>query len=377
MFSGPFGDRPCPVPGRPELRDRPVRLFEVVADDLVELLPPAVEPASDSLVQLGANLLGNAFVGRVPDQHVPEVEGVLDRLVRADELLADERRELRAGRPPPVGSQLAEGLPFELEPDDRRALEQVALLIGQRVETSGEKHLDRRWHVLRGPALSEHREQLLDEQRIPFGRCADPSTGVLLEPRVAEKLLDQLIGLSLGKRIERNRQAAPTRTLVEQLGPRKAEEQKRRVPRPVSEMLDQIEECRLGPVNTFEHEYERLLARATFERFANRPEDLFGRSLPKRRVEVALPPSGREDLTQRPVGDSFAVGQATAAQHVCFATQIRRELATEARLPNARRAEHRYEPAATYRDGLVKGTPYARELVAPSNERHIATSFWR
>ncbi len=239
MFSAPLGERPRPVAGRPQLCDGPIRLFEVVADDLVELVPAAIEPAGGSFVQLGPNLLRNSRVGRVPDQHVPEVERVLDRLVRADQLLADERRQLRTGRPAPVGSQLAEGLPFELEPDDRRALEQVALLIGQRVETSGEKHLDRRRHVLRGPALSEHREQLLDEERIPLGRCADPGTGVPLEPRFAEKLLDQLIGLSLGKRIERNRQPAPTRALIEELRPRKAEEQKGRVPRPKREMLDQ------------------------------------------------------------------------------------------------------------------------------------------
>ena len=51
-------------------------------------------------------------------RHVPEVEGVLDRFVRTDQLLADKRRQLSAGRPAAVGIQLSEGFPFELEAHD-------------------------------------------------------------------------------------------------------------------------------------------------------------------------------------------------------------------------------------------------------------------
>jgi len=162
----------------------------VVADHLVELLAPAVEPVGEALVQLGAELLRDALVGGVADQHVAEAEGVLDRLMRADELLADERRQLSSRGPAVVRSELRESLPLELEADDGGTLDHLSLLIGERVEASSEKRLNRRRHILGVTTFREHREQLLDEERVPFGRVADPGADVIVEPRVEEELID-------------------------------------------------------------------------------------------------------------------------------------------------------------------------------------------
>src|SRR5207247_10450200 len=104
-FHGSLGKGASPLARPPEPRQTVVRLLEVIADHLVELLTPALEPAGEALVQLRAELLGDTLVGGVADQYVTEAEDVLDRLVRTDQLLADERRALACGGPSAVGSQ--------------------------------------------------------------------------------------------------------------------------------------------------------------------------------------------------------------------------------------------------------------------------------
>jgi hypothetical protein len=65
----------------------------VVADELFVLRHRALEPACEALVQLGAAALGDAGVGGIADEDVPEAKGVLLREARAcaaDQLLARE-----------------------------------------------------------------------------------------------------------------------------------------------------------------------------------------------------------------------------------------------------------------------------------------------
>jgi hypothetical protein len=85
-------------------------------------------------------------------------------------------------------------------------------------------------------------------------------------------------------------------------------------------VLDEVEKCRLGPMDVLDHQYERPLARASFDRLANRPEDLLRRSRAERRVNLVLGAGSSKDLTERPVGDALAVGQAAAEKHDCLAT---------------------------------------------------------
>src|SRR5438552_10532000 len=92
-FGGLVCESLTPLARAPESGETVIRLLEVIADHLVEPLTAAVEPAGEGLVQLGAELPGDALVGGVANHHVTEAEGVLDRLVRTDQLLADEGRE--------------------------------------------------------------------------------------------------------------------------------------------------------------------------------------------------------------------------------------------------------------------------------------------
>ena len=88
---------------RPELEQRPVRLLEVVADDLLVLagaIPRLdLDPGRESLVQLGPQRLRELAVGGVSDEDVREAKGVVpagSREVGPDQLLAHQRLQMAA-----------------------------------------------------------------------------------------------------------------------------------------------------------------------------------------------------------------------------------------------------------------------------------------
>ena len=114
----PLGEVDGPLVRRPELGEPAVRLLEVVGDDLLELLALPVEPAGEALVEIGAELLGQPRVCRIADERVPEAERIRDCVVRPDQLFAHERGQADAGRPSPVGRQLAQSVPLEVVADD-------------------------------------------------------------------------------------------------------------------------------------------------------------------------------------------------------------------------------------------------------------------
>ena len=65
--------------------------------------------------------------------------------------------------------------------------------------------------------------------------------------------------------VERAPPARQRRAQLAQLGPRERDQQQRRVADPLGEVLDEVEERRLGPVDVVEHEHERPLARQRLE----------------------------------------------------------------------------------------------------------------
>ena len=118
---------------------------------------------------------------------------------------------------------------------------------------------------------AQHREHLLDEERVAVGgsaiRAAASSSSL-----ARDRLVDQLVRLLVGERLEQHGRrvelaAAPGRPAVEQLGPGHAEEQDRRVAREVGDVLDQVEERRLAPVDVVE-DARRAAARRDVPRAA-------------------------------------------------------------------------------------------------------------
>ncbi len=330
-----LGEAPRALAGRAELHHGAVGLIEVIADDLLELHAPAVEPSGEAFVQIGPELLRDALVRGVADQQVSEPEGVLDHHLGGDQLLPHERREMRPRRTAAFRSELTERLPFEFEPDHGRTLEEVTLVVGEAVEPCGEERVDGRGHLVGCASLRKPRERLLDVERVALRRVADPGPDLALERIATEQLLHQLLGLLVGERLKgedlgAGLPSAPRGVLVEQLGSSEAEEQDGRVAGPCGEMVDQVEERRRRPVDVLDDEHERPLPGPLLERLADRKEDLLRRGRLQCSRELLLRSRRGEDLAQRPVRDALTIREAPSGEDVGLPLERRRDLVSEA-----------------------------------------------
>ena len=121
---------------------------------------------------------------------------------------------------------------------------------------------------------------------------------------------------------------------VEQLGAGHADEQDRRARRDEGDVLDQVEQRLLGPLDVVEDEHERLLARDRLDELAERPGELVGRATrpspsSSARSGAASAVVERRQLRRScvstssdgPVGDAGAVGEAAAAARPCASTR--------------------------------------------------------
>ena len=274
----PLGRAPCEVVepriGAVELGPVAVGALEVVADDLVLLDERCVpvEPVGERLVELGSRLLGERVVGGVADQKVAEAECLLvgvGRLVRADHLLADEREEV-GGDVVALGRrrELLHGAAVEDLPLDGTAADHVALAGPEPVEPRLQERLDRRRHrrSRRAPPSSLTVASISSmKSGLPSAAGRIRRAHVVGELRSAREPRDQQLAVLAGERLEQDRRrvqlaAAPAGPQLEQLGPGDAEQEDRRVARPVGDVLDQVEEDRLGPLDVVEHEDLRPLA---------------------------------------------------------------------------------------------------------------------
>ena len=283
-FGRPSGELRGDVVERPELGPVAVGLLEVVADDLVQLDQVGavlLEPEGKSLVELGSNGLRQSLVGRVADQEMAEaVRLVVDehRLLRSYEVLPDERDQLSVDLLF-LRRQRRHRTAVEDEPFDGTALEHAALGRLELVESPREQGLDRRGHHDLASALGRHGDHLLDEQGVAARRLEDPFSEVIRNPvGQRSEQLPRLLGRQRLEEHVRGVQlsAAPGHAAVEQLGPRHAEEHDRRASAQVGDVLYEIEEGGLAPVDIVEEDHERHLGRPRLEQLAERPGDLLG-----------------------------------------------------------------------------------------------------
>ena len=197
------------------------------------------------------------------------------------------------------------------------ALDHCALVVAEAVEARLQQRLDRRRHRQRTAAfLAHHRDHLLDEQWISVRRCEDASADVGVEGDAVEQVVEELVDVPLRQRLEQDRRgvrlaAAPHGPCVEQLRARDAEQEDRPVARPVRDVLDDVEERLLRPLEIVEDDDERLLRGGALEQAAER-ELRLGRRRAEDRVRVGA--ELKNDLDERPVGDAFAVGEAAARE---------------------------------------------------------------
>ncbi len=353
-----------------------------------------LEPVSEPRVQPRAQLLRHRRVGDVADQHMVEAEAVVagkERAVGAYELLAPERQQ-RAADPRSGGviEQLADRAAVEEAALDRAALDDGALLRLEPVDARGEERLDRRRHRVGLGVVAEVREQLLDEERVPFRGRDDPLAQLRRE--LVRERVDELVRVVVAERLEDDERRAPTRRSprrphVEEIGASGAEDEDRCVARRVRDVLDQVEQRRVGPVDVVDDQHERPRRGERLEHSPERPGGLVGRAAsvpladrpgdePRREVAVSV---AREELVEiadvahdvreREVGHALAVGSAAADHDPRLVGERVEQLARESRLPDPGRADDRGERGGAARDRVVERGAEQRELVPPADER--------
>jgi hypothetical protein len=365
---GPQRERPRMLVFRPELDSVSVGLLEVVPEDLAGRVAAErrLQPIPEALVQVGPEPLRDRIVRGVPDQDVAEAEAVVARKRRPvgpDQLLPDERQQMRVDpRPRLLGKQLDDGASVEQPPFDRRPFDHCSLLGLEPVDPRGEQRLDRRRDLqLAVFALRLHRDELLHEERVPLGGLDNPGLGV---GGKLVQLLDQRLRLFARKRLERDQRRVrpwrrPDRAPLEEVGPSDTEQEQGRVLGERRDVVDQVEQRRLGPVNVVEDDDQRLRARECLEELPKAPRDLLGRGGrlggSDRRGNTRGGDLGvtavsehashvvhlRDDLGERPVRDAFPVGEAAADEDARL--RALDQLAREPRLADPGRPHDRRE----------------------------------
>ena len=163
----------------------------------------------------------------------------------------------------------------------------------RRVEPGGEECMDRRRDrevadrrgcapgaVLEddGAVVDEHGEQLLDEQGIAFGSCDDPVADVLVELGHSQEVPGDGRGIGLRQALEQNPDgAAPggeVRVALDEFVPCRADHDELAVRRVLDDLLDELEEGRLGPVDVVEEREHRLLPPEALEQATRAPDEL-------------------------------------------------------------------------------------------------------
>ena len=260
---------------------------------------------------------------------------------------------------------------------DRPALEHPPLAGVELVEASGEQGAQARRHLDPGSHLTGHRQHLGDEERVAAGRDGDLRAQLLRHSRS-----DQAGRLLAAERLQPHRHR-PGGPALEQLRAGDADDQQRSAAGEQHDMLDQVEERLLAPLDVVEDKDERRLL---LEQLAERPGDLLRRRpclrLPQERTDRRR--GGRirggrvellEHLHHRPVGDPCPVGQAAAANDRRL--DHRQRLGRQPRLAETRVSDDRDQLAASLRQRPRAGLAQQRQLALAADEDRLVPALGR
>ncbi len=222
-------------------------------------------------------------------------------------------------------------------------------------------------------ALACDRQHLLDEERIATG-----SVGDLLAEPAGHVLREQRVDVLFLERFESKRYR-PGSAPLDKLGPGETDEQDRGARRKERDVLDEVEQGLLGPLDIVEDDEERPLPGGRFECLTEGPSDLVcschgllpaeqrvdggGSRIAKTRQLELL-----QHLYDRPVGVPLAVGQAAALHDL--RVNRGRQLSRETRLPDPRVSDDGHELAATLAPHPLPGIPQRRKLALATDELH-------
>ncbi len=315
-----------------------------------------------------------------------------------------------------VGGQVLHRIAHEHLPDDGSGLDHGSLVPRQPVETGGEERLDRRRHgrpldpARRAPApvleadeplVDEHREQLLDEERVSLGRLDDSCSHALVEARASEEMLRDGARVLCRERLELDAACSVRRRPfghpLDELPPGRADDEKGRVA-VRHDVLDELEQGRLGPVDVVEDEDERPVRSELLEELAGGPRQVLHRERllrePDRRLHARNHVGVADEraelparllggvflddrrglahrLSERPERDPVAVREAPAADDGGLVRGRSHELLDESRLADTCLADHGHETAASRGDRVAQRPLEHLELGLAADHRRI------
>ena len=292
--------------------------------------PPLGEPARGALVQLRASLLRDRRVGSLPDEHVAEPEAVLAlerRRIGLHELLADERlqqrprarRRARPGRAPsrrptrrPPRSTAARWSTARSSSASRsrRAASTAWIVSGTRAENVPGRD------EVRPRSSSSMRTSSWTKSGLPAAaRATSRARPAPSASRPPSRSTSRSVasGASGRRTSASDSPGGPGRAALEQVGPREAEDEDRRRPAPAGEVLDEVEQRRLGPVDVVEDDEQRTLLRRRLEQPAEGPRDLVRACLAIRPAPIAAASRSATSAAQSSSGSSAAIRPRAAA----------------------------------------------------------------
>ena len=249
---------------------------------------------------------------------------------------------------------------------------------------------------------------------MPPARSSSVCLGLGREHGRAEDAPEKLRGLLVGERRERERRrvqlaAAPAGTTLEKLRSRGRDDEQRHVGDPVDELVDEVEQALVRPVEVLEDEHERTLLGEALEepspggeglvaavpaelrllREAGEREQVrldpgrvvLGERVRRRATELLGHLGGRvllgdpglrlDDLGERPQRDAVAVREAASlapGDELGIRVDDALELVDEAALPDARDADEREELRRSRVTSAVEGVLDDAELALAADE---------
>src|SRR5207248_1818451 len=255
--------------------------------------------------------------------------------------------------------------------------------------------------------VEQHRQDLLEEQRVAVGRLDNCAARRGFRLDAAEEIPDQKLRLFDREWLQEHRRGVhlptrPRRSELEQLGSSETDEHDRSVARTITEMFDEIEKRRLSPVEIVDNDDDGTLARKRLEQSTRGPERLFRRKRsvlePHRsgkplddafRFGISLEQlrnprashlrrrgavdGGRSphDPAQGPKRDSVPVGEALASQDGRFVADLCDQLVEKTRLADSGYPEDREEMTGPVGRRPLEGSAEGGELVLAVDQRRV------
>ncbi len=300
------------------------------------------------------------------------------------------------------------------------ALEGESLTVAQLIEPSGEEGVNR-WRngnsrnvshdrpttVFRHEQtlVDQHRDHLLDEQRVTFGSFGDSLLESIVVVFLPDEVRHQLPALAVRERLEEDGRgvqlaARPGGPHLEELRSRHAHEQDRCAAGPLGEMLHQIEKQRLSPMDVVENDDERASASHRLQEPARRVEAVLGSSAPLGEADELGDPLSDEPglrlvahelhepclallagrrvvqlgeildcFEQWPERDSIPVRQTAATSDECARGDVFEKIPDEPRFADAGRPENREELAGAVADRLLERVVQAPPFAVATDHR--------